>query len=62
MNATETIERKHRRTEIPSPGGLLTASEAAEFLGVSDETVRRMVHGGLFRVYWSTARRLWLFK
>jgi excisionase family DNA binding protein len=56
-----TLE-KTNRTGIPSPGGLLTVAEAAEVLGVSDDTVRRMVHAGCFRVYWPTARRLWIFK
>lgn len=50
------------RTELPPPGGLMTAREAGAELGVSHETIHRMIKNGAFRVYWPTPRRMWVFK
>lgn len=51
-----------RRTKVPPRGGLMTVREAGTELGVSYETVHRMIRDGAFRVYWPTPRKLWLFK
>ncbi len=51
-----------RRTKVPPRGALMTVREAGEELGVSYETVHRMIRNGAFRVYWPTPRKLWVFK
>lgn len=59
----ETVQTETtKRTELPPPGGLMTVREAGEELGVSYETVHRMIRNGAFRVYWPTPRKLWVFK
>ena len=51
-----------RRTELPPPGGLMTAREAGAELGVSHMTVHRLIRAGAFRAYQPSPRRLWVFK
>lgn len=59
----QTLETDDTRgTELPPPGELMTVAEARRELGVSGMTVHRMIRDGMFRVYWPTPRRLWVFR